>query len=339
MASLAVKYRPKEFEDVVGQESIVKILTRQLELKEFKNTYIFYGASGCGKTTCARAFASQINGSNNGIIEIDAASNNGVDNVKNLVKSASERAIDATYKIIILDEAHAFTSQAWQAFLKCIEEPPAYTIFIFCTTEKNKIPDTIKNRCQIFNFTRIKSDKITERLNYICQNEGIHNYTESTDYIAKISDGSLRTAISNLEKCIDLSDDLSLDNVLYALGSFSYNDFFEIINAIIDGKDSKVLSYIDKLYNDGNDLNLFVEQFIEFCFDLSKYVLFQDCKSIKIPATFMESIINCTNFENASKYYIYIINSLIKLKNELKNNTMIKTTVEYYFLKMSRMEQ
>ena len=132
--SLARYYRPKTFEEICGQDSIIKILKRQLDLKEFKNTYLFCGSSGCGKTTTARAFANAINNGVGNSIEIDAASNNGVENVRNLIKTASERAVDSEYKIIIIDECHSLTSQAWQAFLKCIEEPPTYTIFIFCNT-------------------------------------------------------------------------------------------------------------------------------------------------------------------------------------------------------------
>ena len=145
--SLAVKYRPQKWEDVCGQTSIIRILIRQLELNQLRNAYLFAGASGCGKTTLARIFANRINNNIGYPEEIDAASNNGVDNVKAIIKSAQERAIDSKYKIFIIDECHMITPQGWNAFLKCIEEPPKYTIFIFCTTEKNKVPDTIKNRC------------------------------------------------------------------------------------------------------------------------------------------------------------------------------------------------
>ena len=153
MEALAVKYRPKTFEDVVSQNAIIRILRKQIELKQFKNCYLFCGASGCGKTTVARIFANAINQGNGNPIEIDAASNNGVDNVRQLIKTASERSLDSEYKIIIIDECHALTTQAWQAFLKCIEEPPMYTIFIFCTTDPQKIPTTIINRTMRFNFS------------------------------------------------------------------------------------------------------------------------------------------------------------------------------------------
>ena len=158
--SLAVKYRPHAFEDVCGQESIIKILNMQASTKRVSNAYLFCGASGCGKTTIARIFASKINEGKGTPIEIDAASHNGVEAVKTLVKGASERSLDSEYKVIILDECHSITNQGWQAFLKGIEEPSEYTIFIFCTTDPQKIPPTIINRVQRFNFQRISNDKI-----------------------------------------------------------------------------------------------------------------------------------------------------------------------------------
>ena len=179
MESLAVKYRPRTFDSVCSQSSIVKILQRQLDTGEISNTLLFCGSSGCGKTTCARIFANEINKGVGNPIEIDAASNNGVDNVKQIIREANERSIDSEYKVYIIDECHSLTNQAWQAFLKCIEEPPKYTIFIFCTTDPQKIPETIKNRVQKFTFNRISVDKIKERLTFICRSEGYTNYEEA----------------------------------------------------------------------------------------------------------------------------------------------------------------
>ena len=163
--SLATKYRPKEFSDVSSQSSVIMILNQQIETNNFKNSYIFSGTSGCGKTTCARIFANKINKGCGNPIEIDAASNNGVDYTRDIVKSANERSLDSQYMIIIIDECHVLTSASWQSLLKCIEETPKYTIFIFCTTDPQKIPDTIMNRCQRFNFTRIPEHQIELRGN------------------------------------------------------------------------------------------------------------------------------------------------------------------------------
>ena len=336
MESLATLYRPRKFEEVCAQSSIVKILERQLELTEFKNAYLFQGSSGCGKTTCARIFANRINNGVGSPIEIDAASNNGVDNVKQLIKDASERAIDSKYKIIIIDECHALTSQAWQAFLKCIEEPPKYTIFIFCTTDPQKIPDTIKNRVQKFTFNRIPVDTIRDRLAYICRQEGFTNYEESIDYLSKISDGGMRTAISYLDKCAGYSTDLNITNVLTSLGNYSYDTFFNLINSMIDGNEASVLRLISNFYDEGNDLKLFVDQFLNFCVDVTKYALFKSCSLTRIPTSMEAQLQSSTNFEDANKYYTYVIDKLLDLKNMLKNDNSPRSTIEIIFLQITR---
>ena len=338
MESLATKYRPRDFSDVVSQASIVKILDRQLELGEFKNAYLFAGASGCGKTTCARIFANRINEGVGTPIEIDAASNNGVDNVKSIIKEANERAIDSKYKIYIIDECHSLTNQAWQAFLKCIEEPPKYTIFIFCTTDPQKIPATILNRVQRFNITRINVDKVRDRLAYICKSEGYTNYEEAIDYISKLCDGGMRDSISTLEKCVGYSTDLSIDNVLEALGNYSYDTMFNLINGMIDGNEASVLSILDDFYYAGNDLKLFVDMYLTFCLDISKYTIFKSCEMLKIPSSMEERLKGSINFDNASSYYMYIVNQLLELKNMLKNDSNMKSTIEVMFMKMTRMQ-
>ena len=336
MESLSVKYRPHEFDDVCGQASIVKILRRQIELTEFKNAYLFCGASGCGKTTIARIFADKINQGVGSPIEIDGASNNGVENIKTIIRAAQERSIDSKYKIYIIDECHALTSQAWQAFLKCIEEPPTYTIFIFCTTDPQKIPETIKNRVQRFTFNRLSVDIIKNRLAYICREEGFTNFEESTYYLAKISEGGMRAAISFLDKCASYSEDLSIDNVLSSLGNYSYDTFFELINNMIDGAEGPVLKLISDFYDEGNDLKLFVDQFLNFCIDITKYSLFKTTDVTRLPASMEDRLIQSTNFDNASRYYSYVIDKLLTLKNMLKNDNSPRSTIEIILLQITR---
>lgn len=334
MISLSVKYRPTKFNDVSSQTSIIRILSRQIDTNTFKNAYLFCGSSGCGKTTIARIFANEINKHQGNPIEIDAASNNGVDNVKQIIKSASERSLDSEYKIYIIDECHALTSQAWQAFLKCIEEPPRYTIFIFCTTEKNKVPDTIKNRCQVFNFNRIPSELIRLRLEYICKNEGFINYFDACDYISRICKNQMRDGIAFLEQCAAYDNDLNLENVLKVLGSYSYSVYFKLINSLIDGNLDSIITIINNIYNDGNDLKLFVDQFLSFILDISKYIICNSLTVTKFPNNQLEEIKKATNFENPLQYYQYIMNKLMTLKNDIKNDTDIKSTVDVYFIQM-----
>ena len=334
--SLAVKYRPREWTEMVGQQSIVKILTRQLERDDIKNCLLFCGSSGCGKTTTARLLANKINNGVGEPIEIDAASNNGVDNIREIVASAQERAIDGKYKIFIIDETHALTNAAWQAFLKCIEEPPKYTIFIFCTTDPQKIPDTIKNRVQIYRFSRISTDKIKERLSYICRCEGFTNYEESVDYLAKLSEGGMRTAISYLEKAASYSTDLSIENTLASLGNYSYDVFFNLVDNMVDRNEAAVLQIISDFYDAGNDLKLFVDQFMNFCIDITKYTLFKSTDVIRIPSSFEDKLQYSTNISNADKYFMYVVDKLLELKNMLKNDNSPRSTIEIIMLQITR---
>ena len=336
--SLAVKYRPTNFESVCGQEATIKILNRQIELGQFKNCYLFCGASGCGKTTAARIFANQINNGVGEPIEVDGASNNGVENVKQIIKSAAERALEGEYKIYIIDEAHMLTIQAWNALLKTIEEPPKFTIFIFCTTDPQKIPPTIMNRVQRFNFTRLNSDTIKNRLMYICESEGLVNYVDACDYISRICNGQMRDAIATIEKCASYSNDLSIDNVLGVLGDYSYDMMFSLINAIIDGKELDIISAVNKLYNDGADLKLFINQFLNFTLDIQKYII---CKSIditRLPVSMLDKLNNSINFNNAMQYYGYVTNKLLELKNMLKTDLDPKPTIEVCLLSMCRLQ-
>lgn len=170
--TLAIKYRPATWEDVVEQSSTKIILQQQLESGEVKNAYLFCGPAGCGKTTCARIFANDINHGEGNPIELDAASNNGVDDVRNIIQQAKTKSLDSEYKIFIIDECHALSNSAWQAMLKIIEEPPAKSIFIFCTTNPERIPKTILSRVQRYDFNRISTEGIVDRLEYILQQEG-----------------------------------------------------------------------------------------------------------------------------------------------------------------------
>lgn len=338
MRSLSVTYRPVSFEEVCGQKSIRKILNKQIETGNISHAYLFCGASGCGKTTVARIFANKINNGCGSPIEIDAASNSGVDNVRTIVAGAQERSLDSKFKVYIIDECHGLSSTAWQSFLKCIEEPPEFTIFIFCTTDPQKVPNTIVNRCMRFNFNRLSSDIISARLKYICKQERYEDFNDGCEYIARLCNGEMRQGIALLEKCADYNSKITVDNVLEALGTYSYDGYFNLLNNLIDGKDGPVLTCINEIYYSGIDMKLFVEQFIDFCLDINKYVLFRDCKLLKIPSTLEKEIEKVINFAEPGKYYMYVINKLLELKNTLKMDTSPKSTIEIYFLNISRMQ-
>lgn len=170
-STLAVKYRPRVWSDVTEQKSVRIILQQQLETKTFKSAYLFCGGAGTGKTTCARIFANDINGGEGNPIELDAASNSSVDDVRNIIAQAKTKSLDSAYKVFIIDECHAISNAGWQAFLKLIEEPPAKSIFIFCTTNPERIPRTILSRVQRYDFRRISQQGIVDRLRYILEQE------------------------------------------------------------------------------------------------------------------------------------------------------------------------
>ena len=237
---------------------------------------------------------------------------------------------------VLVHNCHMLTTQAWNAFLKCIEEPPEFTIFIFCTTDPQKIPNTILNRVQRFNINKIKTSQIKTRLEYICEQEGFINYTDACDYLSRISNGGMRDAISMLEKCAAYDNNLALENVLAALGNYSYDSFFKLTNNIIDGNEKEVLSIIEEFYENGNDLKIFVDQFLKFILDIEKYCLFKNINSTSLPNNLESDIIKCINFNDADKYYSYLLDRILSLKNSLKNNSDVRSLVEIGMLQMTR---
>lgn len=326
--NLSLKYRPITFEDVCGQQSIIKILNKQIETNTFRNCYLFAGPSGCGKTTIARIMANKINKGIGSPIEIDGASNNGVDNVRVIIDSANERSFDGEYKIYIIDECHQITTAGWNAFLKCIEEPPKYTIFIFCTTDPQKVPLTIKNRCQVFNLARISDSKIKERLNMICSSEGYFANESGIDSIVRLCDGSMRQAITYLDKVKDYSLNITEENVSECLGVCNYDIFFDLTNARIDGDRQKIISIIDSVYNKGIDLRIFVNDYINFILDLCKYCLFNSLEITKLSKTFEDKIKYTTNIDNKSQFFNNYLENLLNIKQRIKGDSNIKSTIE-----------
>ena len=285
--ALAIKYRPKVWADVTEQNSTKIILQQQIESGEVKNAYLFCGPAGCGKTTCARIFANEVNHLEGNPIELDAASNNGVDDVRNIIQQAKTKSLDSEYKIFIIDECHALSNSAWQAMLKIIEEPPAKSIFIFCTTDPQKIPKTILSRVQRYEFQRISQQGIVRRLEYICTNEPMNISSgcsyEALEYIAKIAEGGMRDAITLMDKCLAYSKDLTLENVVKALGTTDYDTMFTLTDYLIDNKTKLALALIEDIYNDGKDLKTFVRQYVQFLLDMSKWGIGCDWKYLTLP--------------------------------------------------------
>ena len=291
--ALAIKYRPQTFEDLTEQSAVVTILTNQIETNTIKHGYLFCGGAGTGKTTSARIFANMINKGAGTPIELDAASNNSVEDIRRLTEDAQTQSIDSEYKVFVIDECHSLSNQAWQAMLKTLEEPPAKAIFIFCTTNPEKIPQTILSRVQRYNFQRISQEGIVQRLLYILRCEGAIASThlvEAVEYIAKIADGGMRDAITLMDKCLSFSSDLTVENVIKALGVADYNTMFDLNNAFFENDKPKLIKIVSDVYSSGMDLKLFIKTYFEFLLDLNVYCLTKELSMTKIPEIWLDEM-------------------------------------------------
>lgn len=330
MISLAVKYRPKKFDEVVECSATKVILQQQLSSHDIKNAYLFCGPAGCGKTTCARIFANEINKGQGSPIELDAASNNSVDDVREIIQQAKTASLDSEYKVFILDEVHALSNSAWQAMLKVLEEPPVKSIFILCTTDPQKIPKTILSRVQRYNFQKISMTAIKNRLEDVCDSENREADKEvikynafSLEYIAKQAQGGMRDALTMLDKCLAYSTDLTVENVVKALGLASYEVMTKLLCAYDNGEVDEMLTVINDVYMSGYDLKQFIKSFTNFVLDLNKYKLgatnYVDCP-ISEEIKFV--------FDNFDREEIDLLSSLIKLQTEIKWDTNPLARVE-----------
>ena len=331
MITLAVKYRPRKFEDVCGQTNVITILENQIKEGTFKNVYLFCGPSGCGKTTLARIFANKLNDNGGSIIELDAASNNGVDDVRRIIDDSKFSPIDGSYKIYIIDECHQFSTGAWNAMLKLIEEPPQRTIFMFCTTDPQKIPNTILSRVQRYDFTRISSKGIVSRLKYILEQEHILNYEEDAlQLIAKINRGGMRDSISTMEKCLGYNGTLTVNSVVEALGIVGYDSMICLLDDLVNNKFTEISKKLDTLYNNGIDLKLFVFNFIQFILDYIKYNITKDIDSTGIPQGYIKDI---EQLKFNKERLLDLLNDLIKLYSSIKYESNPFVFIQAFFVR------
>ena len=283
--TLATKYRPQKFEEIVEQDSIKIILENQVRTNNLKHAYLFCGSAGTGKTTSARIIAHMINNYESEPIELDCASHNGVDDVRAIIEDCKTRPYKGKYKVFLLDEVHMLSTQAWNAMLKILEEPPEYVIFLFCTTDPQKIIGTILSRVQRFNFSRISNEGIRNRLKYIIDSENkekalasdIILYEESAiDYIARLAKGGMRDSITTLEKCLDYDKNLTLENVIKVTsGGITEQVLTEFLNYILNCQCKEALLHFNNIYMSGADVLLFLRLWTEYLQNCVKYMVTQ----------------------------------------------------------------
>ena len=321
--ALALKYRPKNFSDLTEQKAVVEILTNQINTNTIKHGYLFVGAAGTGKTTSARIFADMINKSLGEPIELDAASNNSVDDIRRITEEAQTKSLDSEYKLFILDEVHMLSNAAWNAFLKTLEEPPAKSIFILCTTDPQRIPNTILSRVQRYNFQRISMQGVIDRLLYILEREdsetdvlGLDWDIHAVDLIAKIADGGMREAITLLDKCLSYSNNLTVQNVINALGVADYDTMFELTAFLSERNINGMLNLITGVYASGMDLKQFIKDYFEFILDLNTYHKTASMDLIKLPINYEDTIqsLSTTAWGTIGE----LLQILVDLMNEIK---------------------
>ena len=284
------KYRPQTFDDVVGQGSITQVLRTQLITGKLSHAYLFTGSRGTGKTTCSKILAKAVNclnpvdgnpcnncaacrsidsGSCMDVLEIDAASNNGVDNVRSLREDAIYAPAEVKKRVYIIDEVHMLSIPAFNALLKIIEEPPPHLLFILATTELHKVPATILSRCQRFSFRRITPEDIAQRIGYVAYEEGIDIEPEAANLLGRLADGALRDGLSLLDQCAaGVQGTLRAEDVYHFLGIAGARQAAELLAAAADRDTGRALSIFAKQYAEGKDLSALVDELLSLCRDL-----------------------------------------------------------------------
>lgn len=285
------KWRPDNFDEVKGQEHVVTTLKNQIKFQRIGHAYLFCGTRGTGKTTLAKIMAKAANcehpvdgspcnecescrriamGQATNVVEIDAASNNGVDNIRQIQNAVNYSPSDSRYLVYIIDEVHMLSAGAFNALLKTLEEPPEYVIFILATTEAHKIPATISSRCQHYDFKRIPRETITDRLAELLERENVPATRDALDYIAGAADGSMRDALSILDQCIafNLGEELTYDRVLETIGTVDIDIYIRLFKAIYAEDVKTALEVVDEVTYDGKDLAQFANDLIMFIRDV-----------------------------------------------------------------------
>lgn len=353
------KWRPAAFDEVKGQDHIVTTLKNQIKNDRIGHAYLFCGTRGTGKTSVAKIFAKAVNcanhvdgnpcgecevcravaaGASMNVIEIDAASNNGVDNIREIKEEVAYPPTQGRFKVYIIDEVHMLSIGAFNALLKTLEEPPAYVIFILATTEAHKIPITILSRCQRYDFKRISIDTISSRLSELMKAEGITADERALRYVAKAADGSMRDALSLLDQCLAfyMGQELKYENVLDVLGAVDTEVFSDFFRGVIEGDAIGLIHKLEQIIIDGRDLSQFVNDFTWYLRNLmllqsaadASDVLEMSEENIKI----LKEDAALTDLNGIMRY----IRVFSELSGQLKNSSQKRVMVEVALIKLTR---
>ena len=353
------KFRPDNFEDVKGQDHIVTTLTNQINANRIGHAYLFCGTRGTGKTTVAKILAKAVNcehpvngspcnecemckaiqaGTSMNVIEIDAASNNGVDNIREIREEVTYRPTEGRYKVYIIDEVHMLSTGAFNALLKTLEEPPSYVIFILATTEAHKIPITILSRCQRYDFHRISIDTIAARLSELLKVEGVEAEEKAVHYVAKAGDGSMRDALSLLDQCIAfyLGQTLTYDKVLDVLGAVDTEVFSRLLRKVLAGDVASAIRILEELIVGGRELSQFVGDFTWYMRNLLLVKTSEDPEeAIDVSSENMKLLKEESTMLDVETLMRYI-RIFSDLSNQIRYATQKRVLVEIALIKLCR---
>ncbi|MGM9947621.1 DNA polymerase III subunit gamma/tau [Floccifex sp.] len=345
------KYRPKKFEDVVGQEHIIQTLKNAVYQNKIAHAYLFCGPRGTGKTTIAKIFAKMLNCENENkpcgecenckmsslsnhpdIIEIDAASNNGVEEVRNLIDKVKYAPLIGKYKVYIIDEVHMMSSSAFNALLKTIEEPPEHVIFIFATTEPNKVIPTIISRCQRYDFSKVSEKDISKRLNIVCKQENIEIDEDAISLIARLADGGMRDSLSILDQCIAYCiTNIKADDVRKIYGVLNVSDIGKIYSYLANKDIDLLLNTLNQYANMGIDLQMFMKDFI----NLVKESIIMDYSSNTTLVSHSHKQVIQSCFSNTSvPYKLNVLNHLMDTYSKFVFASNVLDYIESCFLQI-----